>query len=63
VTTYEYFPKYAKRFDTAEINEMAYWHALPEGWETMDYEDFLAARRKAMASVIRDGFNKLPQTS
>jgi len=57
----EYFPKYAERFSKDEPNEMSYWHALPEGWETMSYEDFLVLRRKAMAKVIRDGFSKLLQ--
>jgi len=61
VSPAEYFPKYASRLDRSELEEMSYWHALPEGWETMGYEDFLAARRKAMASVIRDGFGKLTQ--
>jgi hypothetical protein len=32
------------------------WHALPDGWEAMDYPDFLAARRSLMAQVVRDGF-------
>ena len=32
------------------------WHALPDGWETMEYADFLSARRRLMASVIRNGF-------
>lgn len=34
-------------------------HALPDGWETMDYFDFLAARRKAIAKVVREGFERL----
>lgn len=38
---------------------MCYWHALPEGWEEMTYRDFLEARRKAIALVIRDGFSIL----
>lgn len=61
----EYFPKYVKRFSGAEeeLRSMCYWHALPEGWENMAYEEFLAARRKAMARIIRDGFEKLSKTS
>lgn len=38
---------------------MAFWHALPEGWETMAYEDFLTQRRRLMAKVIRAGFESL----
>lgn len=32
---------------------MSYWHALPEGWESLDYQEFLAVRREAIACVIR----------
>lgn len=35
------------------------WHALPDGWEHMDYQDFLAARRRLMAVVVRDAFSLL----
>lgn len=59
----EYLPKYAARFSNTELEEMFYWHALPKYWEGMNYEDFLVARRKAMAQVIRDGFTKLLQPS
>ncbi|MDR1854162.1 MAG: DUF262 domain-containing protein [Azoarcus sp.] len=36
-------------------------HALPEGWENMSYNDFLAARRVLMARVIRKGYERLKQ--
>ena len=34
-------------------------HALPPGWESMNYEEFLAARRPRMAEIIRIAFRKL----
>lgn len=34
-------------------------HALPNGWERMAYPDFLEARRKLMADIIRQGFGSL----
>ncbi len=34
-------------------------HALPDGWEHMTYPDFLEARRKLMAQIIRRGFESL----
>lgn len=34
-------------------------HAIPHGFETMTYEDFLAARRLLMAQVIRKAYDKL----
>lgn len=55
----DYFPKYAKRFDKVELQEMCYWHALPTSWHRMGYETFLESRRLLMARVIRDGFAKL----
>jgi len=55
----EYFPRYMKRFHDEDRAQMVYWHALPEGWEEMQYDDFLKARRVKIAHVIRDGFAKL----
>jgi hypothetical protein len=54
-----YFPIYASRFSQDEFNKMLYWHGLPQGWEAMEYRDFLDCRRKMIAQVIRDGFNTL----
>ena len=55
----DYYPEYAARFNDDELKQMCYWHALPDGWTQMSYPDFLAARRVAMAGVIRDGFGRL----
>jgi predicted HTH transcriptional regulator len=38
---------------------MCYWHALPDGWESMEYQQFLEARREGIARVIRDAYRKL----
>lgn len=59
----QYFPKYASRLSPDELQKMCYWHALCGGWENMNYEDFLVSRRKAIAKVIRDGFQKLCKLS
>ena len=59
----EYFPKYVERCiqhgEEAELTNMRFWHALPEGWEQMQYKDFLSSRRQCMAAVIRAGFARL----
>lgn len=55
----EYMPRLRERLSPDELAEMNFWHALPDGWEDMDYHDFLEARRKLMALVIRRGFEKL----
>lgn len=57
----EYFPQYASRFTQQELDQMMYWHALPQGWEEMEYPEFLQARRKGIAKIIRDGFLKLSE--
>lgn len=36
-----------------------WWHALPEGWEYMGYQEFLQSRRDLIAKVTREGFKKL----
>lgn len=35
------------------------WHALPGRWTTMDYDEFLLARRRLMARVTHEGFKRL----
>ena len=57
----QYLPGYLQRFSEAEIEQMNYWHGLPNRWEEMTYNDFLVSRRKMLALVIRDGFNRLRQ--
>lgn len=54
-----YVPKIAARFGEEELRTMQECHALPDGWETMAYEDFLDSRRKLMAGIIRRGYEKL----
>lgn len=53
----EYYPKYKARV----TEDMQYWHALPDGWEKMKYSNFLQERRKMIADVIKDAFEKLPR--
>ena len=55
----QYFPLYAARFSKSEMEQMRYWHALPPGWEKMEYATFLTERRRWMARVICDGFTRL----
>jgi len=55
----DYVPALGERFSGKELADMYYWHALPDGWEQMDYPDFLRERRELMARVIRDAYHKL----
>jgi len=55
----EYVPELERRFSAEEIREMYRLHALPERWYEMEYQQFLKERRKKMAEVIRQGFEKI----
>ena len=45
--------------DPDRLSRQIYWHALPVGWEQLDYPTFLDRRRSLLARVVRDGFNLL----
>lgn len=55
----EYLPLYNARFSSEEREQMYFWHALPENWENMDYEDFLKERRIRIAILIKQAYFKL----
>jgi hypothetical protein len=57
----EYWPQQvqAKAFDPQRLVTQKNLHALPEGWESLDYDTFLQARRKLMAEVVRRAFELL----
>lgn len=57
----EYLPHYINRFDRDELEKMYFWHALPEGWEDMEYDEFLNKRRALVANVIKTAYEKLAQ--
>lgn len=54
-----YFPPYLEKMSEETKKEMFYWHALPDHWWTLTYDEFLEKRRKLIARVIRDGFQKI----
>ncbi len=41
------------------LSQQCYWHALPRDWHTLSYDEFLEERRKRIAGVTRDAFEKL----
>ncbi len=49
----------AKHLPPDTLSRQQYWHALPDGWEEMDYPAFLAARRRLMGHVVRDAYANL----
>jgi len=57
----DYFREYLDNMDASEEAQARFWHALPDGWESMEYFDFLARRRRLMAEVTKAGFERLAQ--
>ena len=55
----EYFPEMWEKLTAKEQEAAAFHHALPDGWEHMDYFDFLAERRRLLADVVKAGFLRL----
>ncbi len=55
----EYFPPLFNELTQQQQKEARFWHALPDGWDQMDYRDFLQKRRVLIADVIRSAFGKL----
>lgn len=61
----EYWPQQlgAKNLSGDKLKEAQYWHALPDGRETMTFDDFLTERRKRLAIVVRDAMARLADPS
>lgn len=55
----EYVPKLRPRFSEEDWRGMHQMHALPDGWDTLPYDEFLQKRRSLMAEIIRRGFESL----
>ena len=49
----------SRRFGAADVGAMTHAHALPDDWHLLPYADFLAKRRRLIAGVIREGFERL----
>lgn len=56
----DYFPEQLAACGSPQnLQRALYLHALPDGWEQMEYRDFLEKRRKLMARIIREAFDTL----
>lgn len=54
-----YWGEMTAHLDPERLKRQTYWHALPVGWEQLDYPTFLERRRDLIAAVVRDGFGRL----
>ena len=53
-----YWPAYSRDLSPGALERMRFWHALPDGWHEMTYGEFLVARRRMLAQVIKAGFER-----
>jgi len=58
---FKYIQRYFDLFPKDALARMYYWHALPEGWEHMEYRVFLERRRELMAQVVHEAYEKLSE--
>lgn len=56
-----YIERYKAKFEAEEYARHLANNAIPMGFENMDYFEFLEARRKLMAGIIKKAYNKLWQ--
>jgi hypothetical protein len=55
----EYWGAMIANIQKSQLDNQMFWHALPIGWEQLDYSEFCEKRRKMIGEVIRQGFHKL----
>ena len=55
----EYVPVLSARFNQSQLKNMYFWHALPDNWQSLEYNNFLIQRREMIAKVIAEGFRVL----
>ncbi len=48
-----------KNLRDSDLDGQIRWHAIPEGWPNLPYDEFLTRRRKLMAAVVRTAFDRL----
>lgn len=56
---YEYVPEFKEKLGNEKFEKACYNNALPEGFENMEYNEFLSLRRSLMAKIIKKAFNIL----
>lgn len=62
---FEYWPEFIRKrsIEEEELKNQRRWHALPDNWKDMGYDEFLQNRRLLIADVIREAFTKLGEPS
>lgn len=52
-----------RKFTAPLLAQQMRWHAIPQDWTSLGYEEFLAARRHLIAAVVHDGYERLKDPS
>ncbi|MFE7801187.1 DUF262 domain-containing protein [Nocardia sp. NPDC057440] len=55
----DYWPRLTANLPPEQLVRQTKLHALPIGWEQLDYQSFLERRRALIAAVVRKGFATL----
>ena len=55
----DYVPSLKKQFSESDLAKMYRHHALFDGWEELDYKDFLEQRRLRIAKIVKEGYEQL----
>lgn len=55
----EYWATMTENMPKDQLKHQERWHALPVGWEQLEYEEFCDKRRKQIGEVVREGFQRL----
>lgn len=55
----EYWPVMTESIPPERLKRQRHLHALPVGWEQLDYPTFLERRRSLIAQIVREGFATL----
>lgn len=56
---HDYWMTMSAQVSTERLRRQIHLHALPVGWEQLDYSTFLERRRVLIAKVVREGFATL----
>ncbi|MCY3580480.1 MAG: DUF262 domain-containing protein [bacterium] len=57
----EYLPGLKEKIGPDRWAQQSYHHALPRGWDQLDYQEFLEKRHKLIAEIVRKGFYRINQ--
>ena len=55
----EYWPQMSDGLNSEQLKRQTHWHALPIGWEQLEYGEFCEKRRKLISHVVKEGFERL----